>query len=107
MNPVIHALSADTNMNTVLQLTVSNHPGVMSHVMGLFARRAFNVDGILCLPLLDSSFSGIWLRVREDNRLEQVIRQIQKLADVHEVRRHPANHGAFKDLERFFAEQAL
>lgn len=106
MNPVIHALSADTNMNTVLQLTVSNHPGVMSHVMGLFARRAFNVDGILCLPLPDSSFSGIWLRVREDNRLEQMIRQIQKLADVHEVSRHPANHGVFKDLERFFAEQA-
>ncbi len=106
MNPITHARSADTHMNTVLQLTVSNHPGVMSHVMGLFARRAFNVDGILCLPLPDRSFSGIWLRVREDNRLEQVIRQIQKLADVHEVRRHPADHAVFQDLERFFAEQA-
>jgi acetolactate synthase I/III small subunit len=93
------------NMNTVLQLTVSNHPGVMSHVMGLFARRAFNVDGILCLPLPDASLSGIWLRVRDDNRLEQVIRQIQKLADVREVRRHSASHGVFQDLERFFAER--
>ncbi len=104
MNPVTHALH--TNMNTVLQLTVSNHPGVMSHVMGLFARRAFNVDGILCLPLPDPSFSSIWLRSREDNRLEQVIRQIQKLADVHEVHRHPAHHALFQDLERFFAEPA-
>jgi acetolactate synthase-1/3 small subunit len=78
----------------------------MSHVMGLFARRGFNVDGILCLPLPDSPHSGIWLRVREDNRLDQVVRQIQKLADVHEVRRHPASHGVFRDLERFFAEPA-
>ncbi len=106
MNPETQAPPAETKMNTVLQLTVSNHPGVMSHVMGLFARRAFNVDGILCLPLPDSSYSGIWLRVREDNRLEQVVRQIQKLADVHEVRRHPASHTVFQDLERFFAEQA-
>ncbi|MCG3147073.1 MAG: hypothetical protein PCFJNLEI_00510 [Verrucomicrobiae bacterium] len=34
-----------------LELTVQNHPGVMSHVCGLFARRAFNVEGILCLPV--------------------------------------------------------
>jgi acetolactate synthase-1/3 small subunit len=107
MNPVSRTQSALKNMdtNTVLQITVSNHPGVMSHVMGLFARRAFNVDGILCLPLPDSSFSGIWLRVREDNRLEQVIRQIEKLADVHEVRRHPANRAVFQDLERLFSYQ--
>ena len=108
MKLAIHTLPAvmNTSVNTVLQLTVSNHPGVMSHVMGLFARRGFNVDGILCLPLPDPSLSGIWLRVREDSRLEQVIRQIQKLADVREVRRHSAGHGVFQELERFFAEQA-
>jgi acetolactate synthase I/III small subunit len=91
-------------MNTILQLTVANHPGVMSHVMGLFARRAFNVDGILCLPLPDNSRSYIWLRVCEDSRLEQLVRQLEKLADVHDVRRHPADHAVFKDLERFFCE---
>ncbi len=26
----------------------------MTHVCGLFARRAFNVEGILCLPIQDS-----------------------------------------------------
>ena len=29
-----------------LELIVRNHPGVMTHICGLFARRAFNVDGI-------------------------------------------------------------
>lgn len=91
-------------MHTILELSVSNHPGVMSHVMGLFARRAFNVDGIICLPSSDTARSRIWLRVGEDKRLEQVIHQLEKLADVHEVRRHSADHAVFQELEAFFGE---
>lgn len=51
-----------THDNVILELTVRNHPGVMTHVCGLFARRAFNVEGILCLPIQDSdkSISGYW-----------------------------------------------
>jgi acetolactate synthase-1/3 small subunit len=29
---------------TVLELDVNNHAGVMSHVVGLFSRRAYNVE---------------------------------------------------------------
>jgi len=86
----------------VLELTVQDHPGVMSHVCGLFSRRAFNVDGILCMPIGDASRSRIWLRVREEQRLEQLIRQMEKLSDVLEVRRHAADHEAFLRLEEFF-----
>lgn len=32
----------------LIELLVRNHPGVMSHITGLFARRAFNLEGILC-----------------------------------------------------------
>ena len=35
---------------TVLELRVRNHPGAMSHITGLFARRAFNLEAILCVP---------------------------------------------------------
>lgn len=28
--------------NVILELTVRNHPGVMTHVCGLFARRAYS-----------------------------------------------------------------
>ena len=35
------------NPQVILELAVRNHPGVISHVCGLFARRAFNVEGIL------------------------------------------------------------
>ena len=36
---------------TVLELDVNNHAGVMSHVVGLFSRRAYNVEGILVMPV--------------------------------------------------------
>ncbi len=88
----------------VLELTVNNHPGVMSHVCGLFSRRAFNVDGILCLPLGDGRTSRIWLRVKEGERLAQVESQLHKLHDVNDVRRHPPEHAAFASLEVFFKE---
>ena len=89
----------------VLELTVNNHPGVMSHICGLFARRAFNVEGILCLPIGTGEQSRIWLRVNADQRVEQLIKQLLKLEDVVGVRRHGADHEVFVRLEEFFHNQ--
>jgi acetolactate synthase-1/3 small subunit len=50
----------------ILSLVVRNHPGVMSHVCGLFARRAFNVEGILCMALDGGTRSAVLLLVNED-----------------------------------------
>lgn len=86
----------------VLEIDVANHPGVMSHVVGLFSRRAYNVEGILCLPVGDGKASRIWLLLIEDQRLPQMIRQVEKLEDVAAVRRHHAGHAVFKQLENFF-----
>lgn len=86
----------------VLELTVRNHPGVMSHVCGLFARRAFNVEGILCMPVGGGDESRIWLLVRDDARLPQMISQVEKLEDVISVARHGADHRVFERLEEFF-----
>lgn len=74
---------------TMLRLLVRNHPGVMSHICGLFARRAFNVEAILCLPTGDGSHSVVLLAVNEEQRLEQVIRQIAKLEDVVDIQDAP------------------
>jgi acetolactate synthase-1/3 small subunit len=74
-------------LTVILELTVRNHPGVMSHICGLFARRAFNVEGILCLPLPQGDQSRIWLQVADDQRLEQMISQIDKLEDVVQIKR--------------------
>jgi len=79
----------------VLRLLVRNHPGVMSHVCGLFARRGFNVEGIVCLPVSDGTRSVILLVVNEEERLEQLIRQLRKLEDVLDVHRAPEARAAF------------
>lgn len=83
---------------TVLELLVRNHPGVMSHVCGLFSRRAYNVEGIVCLPVADGKNSRILLQVNEEERLEQVIKQIQKLSDVQSVSRMTENHPVFTEI---------
>jgi acetolactate synthase-1/3 small subunit len=90
------------NQRAVLELTVNNHPGVMSHVCGLFSRRVFNVEGILCMSIENTKQSRIWLLVDEDQRLEQMLKQFLKLEDVLDVRRHSADHEVFLQLEQFF-----
>ena len=91
-----------THENVILQLTVRNHPGVMTHVCGLFARRAFNVEGILCLPVQDSNQSRIWLLVNDDQRLGQMISQIEKLEDVEKVVRNQSDPSMFSKIAVFF-----
>lgn len=86
----------------ILELTVQNHPGVMSHVCGLFARRSFNVEGILCLPQEDCEQSRIWLQVTDDSRLEQVMKQIEKLEDVVQVSQRETDLTVFNKLALFF-----
>ena len=101
MNSIVKTCT-DGLLPTVLELDVNNHAGVMSHVVGLFSRRAYNVEGILCMPVGDGSKSRIWLLVKEDERLEQMVRQVEKLEDVLAVRRHGAEHEVFERLEEFF-----
>ncbi len=90
---------------TTLELFVNNHPGVMSHVCGLFSRRAYNLEGIICLPVGDGTTSKILLQVSEDKRLDQVIKQVRKLADVEQVNHCEEIHSPFKVLDPFFGNR--
>ncbi|TKB26009.1 acetolactate synthase small subunit [Desulfopila sp. IMCC35006] len=85
----------------VLELMVNNHPGVMSHICGLFSRRAYNLEGIVCMPIGAGELSRMWLQVNEELKLEQVIKQVQKLPDVVSVARHAAGHPVFSGLAAF------
>jgi acetolactate synthase-1/3 small subunit len=80
----------------VLRLRVRNHPGVMSHICGLFSRRSFNLEGIICVPIGEGTRSEMLLLVKDNDRLEQVILQLEKLEDVLEVSRAPAMRAAFE-----------
>jgi len=86
---------------TVLELTVKNHPGVMSHICGLFARRAYNVEGIACMPVNGGGTSKIWLLVNVESRLDQMVKQADKLEDVFGVERRDGGHEVFKKMAEF------
>jgi len=75
--------------SSILELEVRNHPGTMSHITGLFARRAFNLEAIVVVPLPGGETSRILLHLANEPKLEQVERQLEKLHDVISVRHRP------------------
>ncbi|GLY59802.1 acetolactate synthase isozyme 1 small subunit [Pectobacterium carotovorum subsp. carotovorum] len=102
MSTQLTSSTKPTSNQVTLELSVRNHPGVMSHVCGLFARRAFNVEGILCMPLANGEESRIWLLVKDDQRLPQMISQVEKLEDVLQVRRHGEEMRIFEQVAEFY-----
>ena len=89
---------------SLLKLTVNNHPGVLAHVCGLFARRAYNLEGVMVRPIVGSAAnrSRMWLLVNEEDRLQQLIRQTEKLVDVISVEQHELKGSIFEQTEAFF-----
>jgi acetolactate synthase-1/3 small subunit len=84
----------------VIELLVNNHAGVMSHINGLFARRAFNLEGILCGKIGDGTMSKMYLLVNNDDFLVQIVKQLSKLYDVKDVRVHDEyDISAFSDIQ--------
>lgn len=86
---------------TVLELEVNNHPGVMSHICGLFSRRVYNLEGIVCLPLPAGGVSRMWLQVNDHEKLDQIIKQVKKLPDVLALTLHDSGHEVFGAVEGF------
>ncbi len=91
----------------VIQLDVYNHPGVMSHICGLFARRSFNLEGIAALPIGDGSRSRVWLTVQDERRIEQMVKQLQKLRDVIDVKLQDIGNEVFVTIEEYFKANGL
>jgi len=94
--------SLHNNNHIVIELLVNNHPGVMSHITGLFSRRAFNLEGILCGSIGDGSKSKMYLLVKNDTFLEQIIKQVRKLHDVLDIEVYKNyDESIFRNPERF------
>lgn len=90
------------NSHIVIELLVNNHPGVMSHITGLFSRRAFNLEGILCGSIGDGSKSKMYLLVKNDTFLDQIVKQVRKLHDVLDIEIYENyDESIFRNPERF------
>lgn len=73
-------------MLKIISILVRNHPGVLSHVAGLFTRRAYNIESIAAGATSDPKVTRITIVVSGDEFiLNQVTKQIAKLIDVMKV----------------------
>ena len=70
-----------------LVVHVENKAGVLARVAGLFARRGFNIESLAVAPTDDASMSRITIAVDvESAPLEQVVKQLNKLINVVDIR---------------------
>lgn len=73
-------------MRRLVAILVENHPGVLTRVAGLFARRGFNIDsvavGVTDVPGLSRMTIGV---EGDEATVEQVTKQLNKLIQVLKV----------------------
>lgn len=82
----------------VLEIEILNHPGALSHIVGQFARRACNIDGMICVPDGDGSKSRLWLRLANKERALQMSRFVENLVDVISVQICGDQNHLFEEL---------
>lgn len=70
----------------VLSILVDNTSGVLSRVSGLFSRRGYNIDSLTVGETEDPKYSRMTVVASgEDEILEQIRKQLEKLVDVKEI----------------------
>jgi acetolactate synthase-1/3 small subunit len=87
------------NRYHTLVVTVENKFGVLARVAGLFARRGFNIESLAVAPTDDEDLSRITVVVDvESAPLEQVVKQLDKLINVVEIRELHPEHSVEREL---------
>ena len=73
-------------MKHVLSALVMNQPGVLAHISGMLASRAFNIDSLAVGETENPEFSRMTFVVNGDDReLDQVRKQLEKIVTVVKV----------------------
>lgn len=73
-------------MKHTISVLVENEFGVLARVSSLFSGRGFNIDSLSVAPTNDETISRITLETRGDDQiLEQINKQLNKLIDVIKV----------------------
>lgn len=74
-------------MRHTLSVLVENQPGVLTRVAGLFSRRGYNIESLAVGETHEPTVSRMTIVVDGDDLvIEQVVKQLNKLIDVIEVR---------------------
>ena len=94
--------------NTIVKLKVKNHPGRHVPHHGTVFPARFQPRGDLCAPVNDGRESAMYLLVRNDETLEQIVKQLRKLYDVTWVAvQDDLDHTVFNRLEQLLGDVPL
>ena len=73
-------------MRHTISVLVENKFGVLTRVAGLFSGRGYNIDSLNVAPTNDPTASRMTIVTRgDDATLEQIVKQLRKLANVMQV----------------------
>src|SRR4029077_11558305 len=93
-------------MRHTLSALVENKFGVLTRVAGLFSGRGYNIDTLNVAPTQDPNTSRMTIVTRgDDSTLEQIVKQLNKLVDVLDVR--DFREGEFVDRELVLVKVAV
>ncbi len=83
----------------VLSIKVDNTAGVLSRVSGLFSRRGYNIDSLTVGETQDPAVSRMTVVAHGDDQiLEQIRKQLQKLEDVIEIKELVSGESVIREL---------
>ena len=86
-------------MKHTISLLVENKPGVLSRVAGLFSGRGFNIESLSVAETLDPKISRMTiLTTGNDQILEQITKQLNKLINVIKVIDYKSNEFVGREL---------
>ena len=73
-------------MRHTISVLVENKFGALTRVAGLFSGRGYNIDTLNVAPTADATTSRMTIVTRgDDATLEQIVKQLNKLADIIKV----------------------
>ena len=83
----------------VFSILVENSAGVLSRIAGLFSRRGYNIDSLTVGVTQDPRYSRMTVAVTGDDEvLEQIQKQLNKLIDVVEIIELPDDLSVCREL---------
>ncbi|MCA9089652.1 MAG: acetolactate synthase small subunit [Planctomycetaceae bacterium] len=86
-------------MRHVLSALVQNQPGVLAHISGMLASRAFNIDSLAVGPTENPELSRITFVVNGNDRdLDQVRKQLEKIVTIVKVVDYSGSEFVERDL---------
>jgi len=93
------AMDSSKTTTHIITALVSNKPGVLNRVAGLFSKRGYNIESLSVCATEDERLSRMTIAVKGDAYvLEQITKQLDKMIDVKRVTQLNSEASVMREL---------